>query len=697
MFGVEPMQMKRAVLISITVLVFFSLPVIADDGPVAWWTFDQAEQGKVVEAVGGRSDAVIGNFKMVKGVSGSALKLDGLTSYIVRESAKAPKMSPAFTIEAWVALGAYPLNFCPIASQHDRQKSGYFFGISDKGHVGLEIFDGDATKKIATQAQLGLRKWHHIAGVFDPDKGLVVYIDGAEAARLDGAARFTQADQPLFIGRFAEKTKPTGGVRGDPHMATDIFYDGIIDELTIFNKAFSAGEVSVRYNTNKPTMAPDIPMRVLPGQAIDPGAFGAFYTRLKYYDEWDALWRVGDFPDVVVRFENAPYKFIFWRGTGYIPHWVTENNIWYDNEFTETDDKKTIGCAEPMSDKQCRNSHVRIIESNDARTVVHWRYALVDVTYKLAHIDQRTGWGDWTDEIFTIWPDGVAVRKIILHSTVIDNPRFWHEWHESIVVMGPGQTPEDVIETEAITLANFNAESHTYSWATEVPRSMSEPENACIQLVNTKSRYKPFVIVFPEPEEPMKLINPFRNCIRRDVSFFPWWNHWPTSQNPSDGRFAMAADRAAHSSLTHIRWKHYAKTENTMTKIMLNGMTDKKAADLALLARSWVMPPKLTVTSQSYQTQGYDPAQRAYVITAEKEPSTLEFTIAASREHPIANLPLVIKNWGPRQAVLTLNGQRVTGADIRKAHVDKLEGTNLVIWAKIESTNPLKLTITSPQ
>jgi len=686
--------MKKTLFSSIAAFVFFSAAAVAYEGPVARWGFDRLVSGKVFESMGGRSDAVIGNFKLVKGVSASALKLDGLTSYVVCESATLPKMSPDFSIQAWVALAAYPLNFCPIAAQHDRRKNGYFFGISDKGCVALQIFDGDATKKIATDAQLGLRKWHHIVGTFDPNRGLAVYIDGTQAARLDGVAKFTQANQPLFIGRSAEKQKPTGGVRGDPHMPTDIFYDGIIDELIIFNKPLSADEVSAQYIGDKPTQPPDIPMRVLPGGTIDTGAFGAFYTRLKYYDEWDALWRVTDFPDVVVRFENAPYKFILWRGTSYIPNWVTENNIWYNNEFTETADKKTTGCDEPMSDKQCRYSNVRIIESNDARTVVHWRYALVDVTYKLAHIDQRTGWGDWTDEVFTIWPDGVAVRKVTLHSTAMDKPRLWHEWQESIVVMGPGQKPETVIQTEAITLANFNAESHTYSWATEVPRSMSQPQNACIQLVNTKSKYKPFVIVFPEPEANMKLINPFRNCIRRDVSLFPWWNHWPTAQNPSDGRFAPAADRASHSSLTHIRWKHYSRTKNTMTKIMLNGMTDKSAADLANLARSWVMPPELTLTSQGCQTQGYDPTQRAYVITAGKEAPTLEFTIAASKEHPIANLPLLIKNWGTRQAVLTIDSRRLPASDIRMSCVDKLEGTNLVIWAKIDRTTPLNVTIT---
>jgi hypothetical protein len=66
---------------------------------------------------------------------------------------------------------------------------------------------------------------------------------------------------------------------------------------------------------------------------------------------------------VVVRFDRAPYWFTFWRGTSYIPHWVTENGIWYDNEFTETFPPGMVGSAEPMSDKQCRllaGAHSRV-------------------------------------------------------------------------------------------------------------------------------------------------------------------------------------------------------------------------------------------------------------------------------------------------------------------------------------------------
>jgi len=119
------------------------------------------------------------------------------------------------------------------------------------------------------------------------------------------------------------------------------------------------------------------------------GPFGPFYTRLKFYPQWDATWRVSDLADVVVRFDSLPIRFVFWRGTSYVPHWVTENGIWYNNEFNETW-TGVKGCGEPMSDKQCRYSHVRVIESTDARAVVHWRYALADVFYTIARTDPAT-------------------------------------------------------------------------------------------------------------------------------------------------------------------------------------------------------------------------------------------------------------------------------------------------------------------
>ena len=93
--------------------------------------------------------------------------------------------------------------------------------------------------------------------------------------------------------------------------------------------------------------------------------------------------------------------------------------------------------------------------------VVHWRYALAEVEHhKGAHADPLTGWFDWADEYWTVYPDGVAVRKQVIHTTDTSQP---FEWQETIVINGPGQKPEDNINLDALTLANMKGDSaHLY-------------------------------------------------------------------------------------------------------------------------------------------------------------------------------------------------------------------------------------------
>ena len=161
----------------------------------------------------------------------------------------------------------------------------------------------------------------------------------------------------------------------------------------------------------------------------------------------------------VVQYDESPCKFVFWRGTNYIPNFVTENGIWFNNAFDEGWNEH--GSCEPMSDKRNTYSYVKIIESNDARVVVLWRYGLVDNWNNFAFTDPNTGWGDWVEETYYMYPDMTGIRKDVLYSNA---PRAAHEWQESIMVLSPGQHHEDILEYGALTLMNMKGEKHTYSW-----------------------------------------------------------------------------------------------------------------------------------------------------------------------------------------------------------------------------------------
>lgn len=240
----------------------------------------------------------------------------------------------------------------------------------------------------------------------------------------------------------------------------------------------------------------DLPQ--LPSGPPGPGPFGAFYDHLEYDQEWDKPWRVVDHPDVVVRFDDGGHRFVFWRGTSYIPCWVTDTGVWYTNEFVErrgVHSANTEGCVEPMSDKQCRYSHVRIIESNDARVVIHWRYAPIDVSYEHPFIDQRTGWFDWVDEYYVIYPDATGVRSITVRSTNLNK---WVEFQEGIVVNQPGTLPHENIEKGAVSVANMEGEHKTYYWDENgAPPFDENPPRANIYKINLKGERKPFALVAP--------------------------------------------------------------------------------------------------------------------------------------------------------------------------------------------------------
>jgi hypothetical protein len=675
-----------------------------NDGLVAKWSFED-EPGKLArDSVSGIDDRLEGYAKYPPGVSGKALLFDSSTTAVVREGKKAPRLKNAFTLEAWLALNTYPWGPVPVVDHQADQQVGYAFSIDPLGHVALGVSVDRVWRSVTTTAQLPLKKWVHVAGVFDSTSGLSVYIDGTQAAHLDSAGEMSPLEDAwygqddLVIGRVRQPTLPVPSERDNPKYAVIYSLDGLLDEVKIFNRPLHADELQKEFASAHPPAGEVLPWPALPAGPPGPGPFGAYYTTLHYEDTWDAHRRIGPDSDVVVRFDQAPIRLVFWQGTNYIPAWATENNRWYTDEFVET---WGPGCpdggdCEPMSDKQSRYSHVRILESNDARAVVHWRYALSEVeNYKGAHPDEL-GWFDWADEYWTVYPDGVAIRKQVLRTTDVSKP---HEWQESIVINGAGQRPEDNINLDAVTLANMKGETATYTWPLKTnreftfppgPQKFDKPQNPNIQVVNLKSEWKPFQVVAPGHSR-IEVYNQ-----EKTFYTFECWNHWPISQLVSSGRPCLAPDRASHSSLSHIYWDIYESNPHMQSKLLMSGLTAKPIADLAALARAWLSPAKVVVNGPGFRSEGYDPAQRAFVLARDpaSAAAALDLTLDANSESPVVNPAIVVKAWGDAAPTLKIDAKPVPwGKDFRYGLVHKLEGTDLILWIRKEAAQPLRLSL----
>ncbi|MCK5640850.1 MAG: hypothetical protein KAJ19_08635, partial [Gammaproteobacteria bacterium] len=466
-------------------------------------------------------------------------------------------------------------------------------------------------------------------------------------------------------------------------------------------------QLSSEYKAAKKPPVPALSSRKqLPIGPAGSQSFGAFYTKLDYYKEWDELWRVSDVPDVFVRFDQSPVQLVFWRGASFVPCWVTENGTWYTNEWLETWGSDVVSCAEPIMDRKCRYSHVRVIESTDARVVIHWRYALSDALYDIVALEQD-GRGEWCDEFHTIYPDQVGVRKMQLHYS---KPERKHDWVEQIVVLPPGKYPEDVMEKAGISLVNMSGDVKKYSWHDEdLQVEMPEPKGANMSVVNLKSKYRPFIIVPPGPVKTVEGTwdSPFFRTYaskmargyRQDPvpSVYGWWDHWPVAQVPGDGRWVSVPDRPSHFNLTtFIQWNDYEYTKKTRTRIMLQGVTDKQADKLVPLARSWLQAPKMKITSDAYKGGIYDQSERAYLIekTDPRNSPSCTFVLEASKDSPLLNPALIIKNWGNQLSTLSIDGKKIKqGKDFRQGIRKGPFGEDLIIWIRLDKQKPVKIKV----
>ena len=123
------------------------------------------------------------------------------------------------------------------------------------------------------------------------------------------------------------------------------------------------------------------------------------------------------------------------------------------------------------------------------------------------------------------------------------------------------------------------------------------------------------------------------------------------------------------------------------------GLTNKPAVELLALAKSWNFPAELKIQGKGFTSSGYDYKQRAYIIKCNAG-KTLEFELSGSENSPMLNPAFVIKNWGEGGARLKINGKKIKrGKNFRLGRRHTLEGSDLIVWLKKESTKPIRISL----
>jgi hypothetical protein len=202
--------------------------VTAPSGLVSWW------RGEVnnLDAADGNFGTNLGNTTYGPGRVGQAFVFDGYRDAVTVGNPPNLQLQN-FTIEAWIKRGT-----TLIASQDPWDSGaffayawgGYGFGVTDNGTLFLTKVG--YSHVMANSLLVTDTNWHFVA-VTKNGSNVVIYLDGA-----------SQALGPYDPG-FVFNADAVIGARGDDYVSSFL---GSVDEISIYNRALSAGELASIYN-----------------------------------------------------------------------------------------------------------------------------------------------------------------------------------------------------------------------------------------------------------------------------------------------------------------------------------------------------------------------------------------------------------------------------------------------------------------
>ncbi len=651
------------------------------------WRFDEGAGGVTTEKQSSKACDIGGVEAYWRpGVSGTCLSFDSYSSVVTLPAAQCPSLNGEFTVSAWIAIQEYPFNLAAIVDRMDSRtpgdgNKGYLLGVNAKGQVEFKIGNGEAVQSVTTE-RVPLYEWVHVAAVAKSGAAAVVYLNGKPAATATNACAFvdaTNADLTIGMTRSVRQFPQFGERVVTKQFQTTMAFSGLIDEVELFDKALSESEVTAEHAALKPSEARPLKPWVLPAGPEVSRGFRAEHTKLRYSPEWDGLWRVGDSADIVVTFADKPWRYVFWRGTRYLPSLVTAcgpGGIWSCDQSPEHYNGQ---CHEHMSDMLCRFSNARIIHRSDARVVVHWRNASASIDYKWPALDSN-GWGIWTDEYWTIYPDGVSIRHQLVHNnTVISD---FCEMNQNEILCHPGQAIEDVLHNDAVILANPSGQTRTIGRSSPPAKKGDGDWN--FQIINLKGRTKQFEL---------GEIGASSETFLHNTVYWRGWTHYPVQLIPSDGTTVETFDRPSSTCpATFHELRHL--NGNNIEAMVMYGLTDKQPDELTSLNRSWNFAPAVTDTNGCVSL-GYEKRERAFKFA--KTTGGVAFTLGASKEQPLENPAFIIANWGSPDSSVTLkiNGQAKTqGVDYQAGIELDTDGSYaLVLWLTLSATETVSIEV----
>ncbi len=195
-------------------------PPSTPSGPVGAWGFDEPRGKTVSDSSGTGNAGRISGAVRTRGRFGGGLSFDGRNDWVTVGDDASLDLTRAMTLEAWVRPAARGARSVLVKERGNRLSYGLY------GRPSAHVFT--TAEQALRGSRLRLGRWSHLAMTWN-GRTLRVYVNGAQVAAHALTGEAAGSSGPLRIGGNAIWPE---------------FFKGVIDEVRVYDRALSAGEVA---------------------------------------------------------------------------------------------------------------------------------------------------------------------------------------------------------------------------------------------------------------------------------------------------------------------------------------------------------------------------------------------------------------------------------------------------------------------
>ena len=470
--------------------------------------------------------------------------------------------------------------------------------------------------------------------------------------------------------------------------------------------------VTLADDTGAQQWSKDIPVVLIAGPRELP-AFGAVRTKLRYdppisvldretnalstvpyEDGWDPA-----LDDVVVVLPGGG-RFVFWRGSSYVPFWAGPTGVGLSYEWAESGPLPGgfVDSVEPLMDKELRYGRVAIVESTAARVHVRWTYQSTDFNYKV--------WGDAAQEDFYFYPDGYGTRVLTLKSALDAK----YELSEFIVIAPQGAYPLEFLPP-GTAIATLGLDGARGNVTFPKPEGTPAKQSVAPPLVYRAPLHidDPNTAVYFNPRDPfdpaeLTQFAPFFDDGEMVTPAY-WGSHWPLSRGKTTGGAIDDRIRIAPSHNSLLSWAMnrpgpISEMRGEMVDALgqsremrvqqwawLIGYTAAPDDEVLDMARSFAHPPDIErTTGARLDVESYSEARRALRMTVEDRDVSFTLTPRGVCANPVFEL-----TNAPRDLLRVSAGALQLGPDDFA-----WDGQTLWLRAALRAPTTVRITFAAP-